>query len=80
MEATLQKMGPPGTGAGSTLQLICGRAGQRVLKEAAISGESQPFRLLMGKEKCIHSEEQDVERPLQTNRGGKRTKRTQANK
>lgn len=58
MEATPQKMGPPGTGAASTLQLICGRAGQRVLKEAAISGESQPFRLLLEKEECIHSEGQ----------------------
>lgn len=66
MEATPQKMGPPGTGTASMPQLICGGGGQRMLKEAAISAESQPLRLLLGKEECIHMKDKDEVRPRKT--------------
>ena len=42
----------------ASMQLICVRAGQRMLKEALISGESQLFRVLLGKEESFHSEGQ----------------------
>lgn len=48
-------MEPPCTGPAS-MMLTFGRVGQRVLKEAPISWESQPFRLLLrngGNEECM---------------------------